>query len=68
MKADGAAYGADRKAEALTPRACGSKGLVRFLHSFPFSFLLYLFVMNDREIPRNKFDSTLRDIFPLHHV
>jgi hypothetical protein len=30
----------------------------RAVSSF-FSFLLYLFVMNDREIPRNKFDSTL---------
>jgi len=36
------AYGADRKAEALTPWACGSKGLVRFLHSFPFPFALFI--------------------------
>jgi len=33
-----------------------------------FFFLLYLFVMNDREIPRNKFDSTLETSFQLHAV
>jgi nitric oxide reductase large subunit len=40
--------------------ACESGGLE--LVPF-FSFLLYLFVMNDREIPRNKFDSTLEISF-----
>jgi hypothetical protein len=33
------AYDGDTKAEALTPRACGSKGLVRFLILFLFCFI-----------------------------
>ena len=51
------AYDVDREAE---PWACESGGLE--LVPF-FSFLLCLFVMNDREIPRNKFDSTLEMSF-----
>ena len=54
------AYDVDREAE---PWACESGGL-ELVPFFSFSFLLYLFVMNDREIPRNKFDSTLMSFDP----
>jgi hypothetical protein len=56
------AYDADGKAEAHTRLGHASPAASSCFHSFSFCFIC-LFVMNDREIPRNKFDSTLEMSF-----